>query len=71
MTKMTQDEEANEIVRRLTHGTPKYIIGDKPFTIDFWVTWPPKNEKQTPSKKEETCPGCRRDNASSSRATEE
>lgn len=49
-----KEEEANEIVRRLKHGKPKYIeLAHKPFTVEFWITWPPKNEKQKISQTEE------------------
>lgn len=65
-----EEEEANEIIRRLKHGSSKYIeLAHKPFTAEFWITWPPKNEKQTFSQEEETCPGCRRDNTKASGTT--
>lgn len=61
------EAEANEIVNRLKHGRPKYmILPDKPFSVEYWITWPPKNEKQTLSKKEEVRAGSGGDNASSS-----
>jgi len=66
-SEMTEDEEANEIVRRLKHGTPKYIIlADKPFSLEFWIKWPPEDEKQKISQTEEISKGSGRDYESSS-----
>lgn len=65
--KLKEEEEANEIVRRLAHGKPKYIeLAHKPFTVEFWITWPPKNEKQKISQTEEISSGSRGDHESSS-----
>lgn len=65
--KLKEEEEANEIVRRLKHGKPKYIeLAHKPFTAEFWITWPPKNEKQKISQTEEISSGSRGDHESSS-----